>query len=104
MLSEANIEVVSRMVQCGCSVGVIGRSQKTTDLPPHTCFRGLRLLDGRDYDIGTRGLGGTKYNPVSTVGEENVTMRDDSHYPSESILVHEFGHAVMNCGFDEIQH
>merc|ERR1712182_36321 len=25
----------------------------------------------------------------------------DRHFYQESILVHEFGHAVMNCGFDE---
>eukprot|EP00929_Paragymnodinium_shiwhaense_P002330 TRINITY_DN102559_c0_g1_i1.p2 TRINITY_DN102559_c0_g1~~TRINITY_DN102559_c0_g1_i1.p2 ORF type:complete len:118 (+),score=28.82 TRINITY_DN102559_c0_g1_i1:498-851(+) len=30
-------------------------------------------------------------------------MVDDCHYWEESILVHEFGHAVMNCGFDEEQ-
>lgn len=28
-------------------------------------------------------------------------MHDDRYYPSESILVHEFAHAVMNIGMDE---
>ena len=28
-------------------------------------------------------------------GEENVTMADDRHYPSENILIHEFSHSCM---------
>lgn len=37
----------------------------------------------------------TRPNPA---GEENVTMVRDRHYAAESILVHEFAHAVMCAG------
>ena len=30
-------------------------------------------------------------------------LDDDPRYAEESILVHEFGHCVMNCGFDDGQ-
>ena len=33
--------------------------------------------------------------PLSVAGEENVTMADDRHYPSENILIHEFSHSCM---------
>ena len=32
---------------------------------------------------------------LSLAGEENVTMADDRHYPSENILIHEFSHSCM---------
>ena len=34
----------------------------------------------------------------SSVGEENLLMENDKRFPEESILVHEFGHAVMIVG------
>ena len=36
-------------------------------------------------------------------GEENVTMRNDTRYSHESILVHEFSHCVMNLGMTATQ-
>jgi len=100
MLSSAHGDVLARMHQCGCSIGIIGRCQKNSDMPPHSFLKGCRTSDGRCFNQGTRGLGGTKAVPVTTVGEENVTMERDGYFPFESILVHEFGHMVMNCGFD----
>ena len=32
---------------------------------------------------------------LSVAGEENVTMAEDRHYPSENILIHEFSHSCM---------
>jgi len=103
MLSSAHGDVLARMHQCGCSVGIIGRCQQTSDMPAHSFLKGCKTADGRCFDQGTRGLGGTKAVPVTTVGEENVTMERDAYFPLESILVHEFGHMVMNCGFDGTQ-
>ncbi|EFJ48643.1 hypothetical protein VOLCADRAFT_117556, partial [Volvox carteri f. nagariensis] len=57
-----------------------------------------RLAGGRDTDSTTRGLGGTLESPTTSCGEENLLMEDDRFYPTENILVHEFGHAVMNMG------
>ena len=37
--------------------------------------------------------------PVTSCGEENlVSIGTDPHYSAESILVHEFGHTVMEVG------
>lgn len=102
MLSDANPAVVGRMLSLNCCLGVIGRNQKTSDLPPHAYLKSMKTSDGREIDAGTRGLGGTPSIPASTFGEENLDLCDP-FYPLESILVHEFGHAVMNCGFDDLQ-
>ena len=41
--------------------------------------------------------------PCTSVGEENCLMLADDKFSTESVLVHEFGHCVMNCGFDAEQ-
>jgi hypothetical protein len=53
------------------------------------------------YDDGCRGVGGTVHVPCTSVGEENllgIAIGGDPHFKDESILVHEFAHAVMNIG------
>ena len=54
---------------------------------------------------GCRGVGGTPDAPCTSVGEENLLADalpgGDTHFPHESILVHEFGHAVMNVGLSD---
>ncbi|GLI69260.1 hypothetical protein VaNZ11_013842 [Volvox africanus] len=96
MLETSPPGIVRRLVAGGACVAIIGRDQCTTDIPAHTFLRWAE--GGRDTDTTTRGLGGTAENPTTSCGEENLLMEDDRFYPSENILVHEFGHAVMNIG------
>ena len=54
----------------------------------------------RDMDSATRGLGGSV---CTSCGEENLlSIENDPHFREESILVHEFGHTVMNLGMDDL--
>ncbi|GFH26612.1 VHL domain-containing protein [Haematococcus lacustris] len=101
MLCNSPIEIVRRMAETGCCVGIIGRHQVTTDIPDHAFMK--LSHGGRDIDATTRGLGGTRACPMTSCGEENLTMEDDKFYTSESILVHEFGHMVMNVGLSDAQ-
>jgi hypothetical protein len=49
-------------------------------------------------------MGGTTGNPTCVVAEENVLMSAaNKGHESESILVHEFAHSVMDIGFDAVQ-
>lgn len=98
MLRYVHPSILRQMAILRVEIAIIGRNQQTTDIPAHRHLKGLTTEDGRDYDIGTRGLGGTTSNPVTSVGEENITMVDDARYRQESILVHELAHAVMNLG------
>ena len=98
LLADVHPDVIGRMGEYGACVAIIGRCQVTTDVPAHAHLKGRRCTDGRDFDAGTRGLGGSLAIPTTSVAEENLTMREDTRYPSESILVHEFAHAVMCLG------
>jgi hypothetical protein len=98
MLTDVDQSILHRMLHLGAAIGIIGKDQYTTDIPAHAHLKGQKSTDGRDYDHGTRGLGGSVACPWTTVGEENITMIGDTRYPYESILVHEFAHCVMNVG------
>ena len=69
MLADVGDAVVAQLVALCCSLAIIGRRQRTTDIPAHAYLRGGDTEDGRDYDEGTRGLGGSVANPVTSVGE-----------------------------------
>uniref|UniRef100_A0A7S0WVU0 von Hippel-Lindau disease tumour suppressor beta domain-containing protein n=1 Tax=Chlamydomonas leiostraca TaxID=1034604 RepID=A0A7S0WVU0_9CHLO len=99
MLEHSPPAVVARLVAHKARVGIIGCRQVTTDVPDHWYMK--LSAGGRDIDATTRGLGGTQSCALTTCGEENLTMVDDRSYPSENILVHEFGHTVMNCGLSD---
>lgn len=98
MLADVDYTIIHRLITFGASIGIIGRYQNTTDIPAHNHLKGQRSGDGRDFDTGTRGLGGNLGCPMTSVGEENVAMIGDSRYARESILVHEFAHCIMNVG------
>jgi len=46
----------------------------SADLPPHSF---MRHMHGRDLDRTSRGLGGTRSVPLTSVGEENLLMEGD---------------------------
>ena len=96
MLNEAKSDVIKNLLKCKCKVSIIGRDQYTTDIPEHSYLKLQR--GGRDMDSTTRGLGGSLELPVTSCGEENLTMVDDKSYSMENILIHEFGHSIMNIG------
>ena len=52
-----------------------------------------------EIDRTTRGVGGGR---VTSCGEENLLdIESDPHYREESVLIHEFGHTVMNLGMSD---
>mmetsp|Transcript_3641 Transcript_3641/g.9336 ORF Transcript_3641/g.9336 Transcript_3641/m.9336 type:complete len:408 (+) Transcript_3641:207-1430(+) len=98
MLSHCPEELLRRLREQKAEVAIIARCQQTTDIPAHQYLKGSRTSDGRCFDAACRGLGGSAAIPTTSCGEENCTMVDDTRYGSENVLVHEFGHAVMNIG------
>ena len=101
MLSGAPSWLLHRL-QNG-SLAVIAADGVSTDVGAHAHLRGVETFDGRDFDAGTRGLGGTLLIPVTSVGQENVERRGEGKdgYHQESILVHEFAHHVMEVGLKD---
>eukprot|EP00897_Mesotaenium_endlicherianum_P000990 jgi/Mesen1/10892/ME000935S10219 len=104
MLQGCSQQMVGRLQREACKVAIIARDQVTTDILEHSYLRGSGgAADGRDWDRQVRGLGGTRVCPTCSVGEENVLRCPRDRFCGESILVHEFGHTVMEVGFDEAQ-
>ncbi|KXZ44114.1 hypothetical protein GPECTOR_73g635 [Gonium pectorale] len=95
MLSGCPAELLGRLREGGASFAVFGREQVVSDVPAHSF---MRHNTDRDLDASSRGLGATPCLPVTSCGEENLTMEGDRWYPCQSILVHEVGHAVLNMG------
>ena len=87
-------DIRTNLVRLEVKVAIIGRNEVTTDIPEHTHLRGTQTSDGRDFDAGTRGLGGL----TTSVGEENILGLTPDPYAGESILIHEFSHTIYNPG------
>lgn len=96
---ERTQEMLARMIQLGVEVAIIGRDQKTTDIPAHRHLKGSKIHNSaRTFERDTRGVGATISCPVMSCPEENLIHSENDRYPHESILVHEFAHTVMNLG------
>lgn len=67
-------------------VVVMAYTEMTTDIPEHSDLKPKAYWDRR-----ARGLGGA---PVTSCGEENLLRFAGDPYFQESILIHEFSHAV----------
>ncbi len=92
-------DVLRAMVERGAKLGILGADEITTDLPGHRDL--YDVFPGTDWDVRTRGVGGTIDRPLASVGEENLLGIGEDRYIGECILVHEFGHSVLNLGVDD---
>jgi hypothetical protein len=91
-------DVLANLVKAKVQVAVIARTEVTTDIPEHRFLKGTKTKDGRDWDTGTRGLGGTVEVPTTSAAEENLLKLPEDSYAGEDILTHEFGHSVYTMG------
>jgi hypothetical protein len=79
------------MADVGVRVVVMAPTEMTTEIPEHA------HLKPRDYwDRRARGLGWSPEAPIVSCGEENLLAYPGDPYIAESILIHEFAHAVQS--------
>ncbi len=76
-------------------VGVMARTEMTTDIPEHAFLASDPMVD---WNMRARGLGATLERPLTTCAEENLLCEEVDRYRGANILVHEFAHAMMNLG------
>jgi hypothetical protein len=81
-------------------VGIMDVDEVTTDMPEHSDL--YEAFPGTDWDTRARGLGATKARPLTSVGEENLLRFPGDPYVGESILVHEFAHAMWLMGVADL--
>jgi hypothetical protein len=92
------------LVGRGAELHIIGRDERTSDLPEFQSQRGVAYVDNRGrlttIDERTRGKGGL----LSSCGEENILhLAGDRYGDGSDVCIHEFAHAIMDHGFDAEQ-
>lgn len=96
VMLERRQDVRMEMMARGARFAIIGTGQVTTDIPE---YRNLYAeYPGTDWNVRTRGLGGTVGRPVGLTSEENLLCLSRDVYRGEDISVHEFAHTIYNVG------
>jgi len=76
---------------------VMAPTELTTDVPEHSDLEPAKFWDKR-----ARGLGPTRIRPAVSCGEENLLRYPGDPYHEESILIHEFAHAIHEMGLASV--
>ena len=111
-MTARRADVQAELVRRGARIGVMARDEGTMDLPEHRHWKkpergdgrltlceqktwaAIEAMSDRDYwNSRARGTGGI----FTTVGAENLLAEPGTRYFGESILVHEFSHAIFSA-------
>ncbi len=82
-------DILSTLAERSVRVAVIAVDERTVDIPEHSDLEPASYWNRR-----ARGLGATPDRPAVSAGEENLLGIDGDPYRGESILIHEFAHAI----------
>lgn len=89
-------ELAKPMIERHLRVAIMARSENTLDIPEHSDLQ--KAFPQTDWNKRARGLGATVERPCVSGAEENLLGLPGDRYKGESILIHEFGHTVLNFG------
>lgn len=90
-------DILKAMADNKVRLAVMATSERTTDLPEHA-----DLTPADFWNRRARGLGATHERPAVSCAEENVLCLPGDPYSTESIMVHEFAHAIHEMGLKTI--
>lgn len=90
-----NMSIVSNLKEHGAELHVLGRNQRTTDLPAYSHFKRKRL--GRSSPLDTKYRGSGLY---ATCPEENLLELAGDRYAGFDLCSHEFAHVIYTFGTD----
>lgn len=90
-------DIGAALAAAGVRLRVMGVREMTTDVPEHS-----DLAPRSYWDRRARGLGATRWRPAVSCGEENLLACDGDPYWTESILIHEFAHAIHEMALPAI--
>lgn len=97
---EKRPEIVKPMLSLKLRIAVMAPSEQTLDIPEHSDLQ--KAFPDTDWNKRARGLGATTVRPAVSCGEENLLGLRGDRYKGESILIHEFGHTVLNFGMERV--
>lgn len=93
-------EIVKPMKELKLRIAVMAPIEQTLDVPEHSDLQ--KVFPQTDWNKRARGLGATVERPAVSCGEENLLGLAGDRYKGESILIHEFGHTVLNFGMERV--
>ncbi|MDF1861998.1 MAG: hypothetical protein P1U87_17400 [Verrucomicrobiales bacterium] len=96
MLGERE-DVLEAMIENKVRLAIMAPGEFTTDIPEHATLEPKAYWDKR-----ARGLGASRERPAVSVGEENLLGFRGDPYSTESIMVHEFAHAIHLMGLNSV--
>ena len=91
--------VMHSLISRGARVTIMAKDEMTTDVPEHAYLANDTVTN---WDKRARGLGGTRWLPMSSCAEENILAYPNDRYRSEDITIHEFAHTIHNVGISPI--
>lgn len=90
-------DVLRTLAENKIRFGIMSTEERTCDLPEHSDLTPREFWNRR-----ARGLGATRSRPAVSCGAENLLHNPGDPYSTESILVHEFAHAIHLMAVNEL--
>ncbi|MEK6258139.1 MAG: hypothetical protein AABP62_05915 [Planctomycetota bacterium] len=90
-------DVRQALIKNRVRLAVMAPTELTCDIPEHS-----DLTPPAYWNRRARGLGATRVRPAVSCAEENVLGLVGDPYSTESILVHEFSHAIHIMGLNTV--
>lgn len=90
-------DVLRKLVENKIRLGIMAVDERTCDLPEHR-----DLTPAAYWNRRARGLGATRQRPAVSCGEENLLHNPGDPYLTESIMVHEFAHAIHLMAINDL--
>jgi hypothetical protein len=90
-------DIRQRLIENKVRFAVMAVDEMTTMIPEHSDLKPSKYWDRR-----ARGLGASKSRPAVSCGEENLLRSPGDPYWQESLLIHEFAHAIHIMAVSEL--
>lgn len=90
-------DILQKLAENRIRLAVMAASEVTVDIPEHS-----DLTPASYWNRRARGLGATRQRPAVSCGEENLLHLAGDPYRTESILVHEFAHAIHQMAVNDL--
>ena len=91
-------DLLKALVEARVRFSVMATDELTTEIPEHS-----DLTPADYWNRRARGLGATRRRPAVSCGEENLLRLKGDPYDAESILVHEFAHAIHGMALRRVE-
>ena len=90
-------DILHKLIENKVRFSIMATTEMTTAIPEHAT-----LAPAKYWDRRARGLGATKHRPSVSCGEENLLRYRGDPYFEESILLHEFAHAIHHMALVDV--